>query len=229
MNDFILINDDALKVLKKIPTESIDCIVTDPPYKTTKRGTTCYVGGGGMFQKEIFKRGQVFEYNECDVKDYAPELFRVLKNESHLYIMCNQVNLINMLNVLTESGFHFIKSLIWDKCAKIMSQWYMSSYEYILFFRKGKGKKINNCSTSDIISIKNYKEKGKDGKNIHDTQKPLELMEVLINNSTQVGEMVLDPFMGIGTTGIAALKNNRKFIGIEIDEKYFEIAQSKIQ
>ena len=105
----------------------------------------------------------------------------------------------------------------------------MSQYEYILFFRKGKGKKINNCGTSDILSIPNKKTKDKDGKNIHDTEKPVELMEVLVNNSSQENELVLDPFMGVGSTGIACIKNNRNFLGIEIDENYFNIAKERIE
>ena len=98
-----------------------------------------------------------------------------------------------------------------------------------MFFIKGKGKKINNCGTSDILSIPNKKMKDKDGKNIHDTEKPIELMEVLVNNSSQENELVLDPFMGVGSTGLACIKNNRNFIGIEIDENYFNIAKSRLE
>ena len=73
------------------------------------------------------------------------------------------------------------------------------------------------------------KTKDKDGKNIHDTEKPIELMEVLVNNSSQENELVLDPFMGVGSTGLACIKNNRNFIGIEIDENYFNIAKSRLE
>lgn len=134
-----------------------------------------------------------------------------------------------MLNTFTANGFHFIKSLIWDKKNKIMGQYYMSQFEYILFFRKGKGKKINHCGTSDILSIPNKKTKGTDGKNIHDTEKPIELMQILVENSSQIGDLVIDPFMGIGSTGIACKNTNRRFCGVEIDKKYFEIAKSRIE
>lgn len=133
-----------------------------------------------------------------------------------------------MLNTFTNAGFHFIKSLVWDKGNKIMGQYYMSQFEYILFFRKGKGIRINNCGTSDILSVKNIKTKGEDGRNLHDTEKPVELMQILIENSSKENDVVIDPFMGIGTTGIACLNTNRKFIGIEIDNKYFGIAQSRL-
>ena len=226
MNKTKLINGNCLDTLKNIPNESIDLIVTDPPYPTTSRGNAG--NSGGMLQKDINKKGKVFTYNNINCKEYAPEFYRLLKDGSHCYVMTNHINLIDMLNTFTDVGFHFIKSLIWNKGNKIMGQYYMSQYEYILFFRKGKGKKINNCGTSDILSIPNKKTKDKDGKNIHDTEKPIELMEVLVNNSSQENELVLDPFMGVGSTGIACIKNNRNFIGIEIDENYFNIAKSRL-
>ena len=219
-------NKDCLDTLKNIPDNSIDLIVTDPPYPTTSRGSAG--NSGGMLQKDINKKGKVFTYNNINCKEYAPEFYRVLKDGSHCYVMTNHINLIDMLNTFTDVGFHFIKSLIWNKGNKIMGQYYMSQFEYILFFRKGRGKKINNCGTSDILSIPNKKTKDKDGKNIHDTEKPIELMEVLVNNSSQENELVLDPFMGVGSTGLACIKNNRNFIGIEIDENYFNIAKSRL-
>lgn len=143
--------------------------------------------------------------------------------------MTNHVNLLNMLNTFTKAGFHFIKSLIWDKGNKIMGQYYMSQFEYILFFRKGRGIKINNCGTSDILSIPNKKSKGSDNQNLHDTEKPVALMEILINNSTKENEIVLDPFAGIASTLIACKKNNRQYIGFEIDEKYYSIGKDRLE
>ena len=217
---------DCLEVLKSIPSESVDLIVTDPPYKTTSRGNAG--NSGGMLQKEINKKGQVFNFNDIDCEKYAPEFYRVLKDGSHCYIMTNHINLIHILNTFTANGFHFIKSLIWDKGNKIMGQYYMSQFEYILFFRKGKGIKINNCGTSDILSVPNKKLKDTNGKNLHDTEKPVNLMKILIENSSAENELVLDPFMGIGSTGIACINTNRNFIGIELDEKYFNIAKERI-
>lgn len=217
---------DCLELIKDIPDASIDLIVTDPPYKVTSRGSAG--NSGGMLQKKINKRGYVFKFNDIDVKEYAPHFFRVLKDGSHCYVMCNHTNLINMLNVFTQSGFHFVKCLIWNKGNKIMGQYYMSQFEYIMFFRKGKGKKINNCGTSDILSIPNKKTKDENGSNIHDTEKPVELMEVLINNSSNEKDIVFDPFLGSGTTAVAAVNTNRRYIGFELDEKYFEIACRRI-
>ena len=218
-------NNDMLTIVKEINDNSIDLIVTAPPYKTTSRGGTG--NSGGMCKKKEFSSGKVFKHNNIKPKEFIPELYRILKNNSHCYIMTNHVNLQEMLNTATEYGFHFIKCLIWNKGNKIMGQYYMNQFEYILFLRKGKHRKINNCGTSDILNIANKKFKDENGKNLHDTEKPIELMKILIENSSNKGDVVLDPFMGIGSTGLACI--DRNFIGIEIDEKYFNIAKERIE
>jgi len=221
-----LFNDDCLKVLPTIPDNSIDLIVTDPPYKMTPRGNTGTTGG--MLLKDINKKGKVFDNNNINISEWLPECFRILKESSHIYIMTNHINLHEYLNTIKNIGFHFIKSLIWNKGNKIMSPYYMSQFEYILFCRKGSAKKINNCGTSDIIDIPNKKQK-KDGKNLHDTEKPVELMKILIENSSIENDTILDPFMGIGSTALACKNANRKFIGIEIDNKYFDVSKQRIE
>lgn len=220
-------NNDSMEFMRGLEDNSIDLVVTDPPYKVTARGNAG--NSGGMMKSKLSMNGRIFKHNDVKIEDFIPEIYRVLKEGSHCYIMTNHVNLIEMLNVAKECGFHFIKSLIWDKGNKIMGQCYMSQFEYILFLRKGKHKKINNRGTSDILSIPNKKQKGEDGKNLHDTEKPVELMRILIENSSQEGEVVLDPFVGIGATAVAAKNLNRKYIGIELDENYFNIAKRRLE
>ena len=89
--------------------------------------------------------------------------------------------------------------------------------------------KINNCGTSDILKVPNKKTKDKDGNNLHDTEKPIKLMEILIENSSKENDIVMDPFMGVGSTGIACVNTNRNFIGVELDENYFNIAKERIE
>lgn len=221
-------NADAIKIMREMGDNSIDLIIIDPPYKTTKRGISKKTTTGGLVRSELGKQGKIFKYNDIKPQEYIPELYRVLKEGSHCYIMTNHVNLQEMINVATESGFHFIKCLIWDKGNKIMGQCYMSQFEYILFLRKGRHKKINNCGTSDILSIPNKKTKDEDGNNLHDVEKPVELMKILVENSSSEKDIVLDCFMGIGSTGIACAITNRDFIGIEIDKNYFDIAKKRI-
>ena len=228
MSNIELYNNDCLKIMDKMIEENriVDLIVCDPPYPTTARGNSG--NAGGMMKKELSLQGKVFENNSCSVKEWGKRIYSLLKDGGHCYIMTNHKNLIEYLNVLTEYGFHFIKSLIWQKDNKIMGQFYMSQYEYILFFRKGRGIKINNCGTSDILFVPNKKLKNDDGTNLHDTEKPVELMKILVENSSKENETVMDFAMGIGATGIACKQTNRNFIGCEIDEKYFKIAKDRI-
>lgn len=211
---------DCLELLKDIPDGSVDLILTDPPYKVTSRGSSG--GTGGMLKSDINKSGMVFKHNTIKFDEWLPECYRVLKNDSHAYFMTNNKNLLPMLRAVESSGFKVFKTIIWAKNTAITNMYYMDSHEYIIFCRKGKAKKINNCGTKSVLSFDNPRNK------LHPTEKPVELMEVLITNSTNDGEVVLDPFIGSGSTGVACVNTNRKFIGVELDKDYFEIAQERI-
>lgn len=110
-----------------------------------------------------------------------------------------------------------------------MGRWYMTQNELILMFRKGKARPINNAGTSDVIFSPDFKKDKVNKKNLHDTQKPISVMETLIINSSDPNEIVCDPFAGIFTTGIASVKNNRKCILMEIDPIYFNIGKELIE
>ena len=224
---FNLQQGDCLELLKNIPDNSVDLIVTDPPYKVTNRGG--YTSAGGMLLEDKVRKGEIFDNNSTGIADYLKHLYRVLKESGHCYLMTNNKNITEFLKEVDKSDFHFVKNLIWVKDNKIMSQMYMSQFEYVLFLRKGSAVKINNCGTSDVLQFKNKKTKDSDGKNIHDTEKPVDLMSVLIENSSKIGGTVLDPFMGSGSTGVACAQTGRNFIGMEIDQKYFDIAVQRIE
>ena len=222
-----ILNTDCLIGMKGIPDESIDCIVTDPPYKITSRGNAG--NSGGMMRTELSLKGKIFKHNDINIEDYLPEFYRVLKDGTHCYIMCNHVNLTHFLKVIDESKFHFVKCLIWEKGQKIMGTFYMNQFEYIIFLRKGKARPINDCGSSDVISIPNIKPKDKSGANLHDSAKPVPLFQFLIKNSTNKGETVLDPFMGSGTTAIACINTGRNYVGFEIDEKFHDACVKRIR
>ena len=218
-------NTDAIEWLKTLDNDSVDLIVSDPPYRVTQHG---HSGLGGIFKTKVGEdkklNGKLFEHNEVDVNDYAGELYRVLKPDSHCYIMTNDRNLQNFLNVFTNIGFNFCKLLIWDKQNKITNQYYMNQVEYILFMYKGRNKQINNCGTSNLLSVNNVKNKTHN----HPTEKPVELMEILIKNSTNEGDLVLDPFVGVGATPVACQNLKRNFIGCELDKNYYDTTMERL-
>ena len=167
--------------------------------------------------------GKYFEHNDIKCEDWFPELYRVLKQDSHCYIMTNTINLETYLRVSRETGFQLHNVLVWRKNNATPNRWYMKNAEYILFLRKGKAKKINKLGSKTVHEINNII-----GNKNHPTEKPVKLMELYIENSSKVNDIVLDPFMGTGATGVACKNLGRQFIGIEIDNHYYEIAKQRI-
>ena len=210
-------------LLNKLPDECIDLVVTDPPYKLTSGGCKNTKIGGicGNNKNKFISNGKVFKYNNIKSIDWFNELYRVLKNGSHCYIMCNDKHMQEYLNNAEKVGFKEVNILIWNKGMHTPTQYYMKCCEFILMFRKGKSKYINNMGSKTLINIKGLK-----GNKKHPSEKPIDLMEFLILNSSNENDIVLDPFMGVGSTILASIKNNRKYIGYEIDKKYYDIVEN---
>ena len=178
--------------------------------------------GGKMKMSEYDNKGAIVI---CDVDwpDFMPLIFLSLKMGSHAYVMANNRHVQNLLNSAGDAGFRFHNLLVWNKGTATPNRWYMKNLEFTGLFRKGKAFSINDCGSTQLHKIPNILNAS------HPTEKPSELMAVYIGNSTQRGETVLDPFMGSGTTGVACAKLGRKFIGIELEPKYFDIACERIQ
>lgn len=221
--DVQIFNDDCLKIMKDIPDGSIDLVVTDPPYKTITGGD-CDGKNSERPKGMLSGNRKLFKNQNMKISDWIPEVFRVLKNGSHCYIFTNSLNLKEMLDESDKAGFKLHNLLIWEKNNCTPSQYYMKNCEYILFLRKGKAKWINNIGESKTV----HKFNNIIGNKNHPTEKPVDLLKFYINNSSSLEDIVLDPFMGAGSTGVACIETNRKFIGIEIDDSYFEIAKNRL-
>ena len=216
-----LILGDCLEEMKKLPDKSVDLVVTDPPYKVIGGGAnhpTINMKGSVVGKND----GKIFKHNDIEISEWLPEVKRVMKDDTQGYIFTNQLNLLPYLKEIEKQGLEVHRVLIWDKGIATWTRWYMKSYEPIIFFRKGKAKAINEQGTKDIISVANPREK------IHPTEKPTNLISVLIRNSSNGDDVVFDPFMGSGTTGCACKELGRDFIGIELNEEYYDIAQNRI-
>lgn len=214
-------NDDCMEILKGFKDESVDLIVTDPPYKVISGGKPHKKGQpSGMLSKND---GKIFEYNDIKPEQWIPELYRVLKQDTQCYIMTNTINLENYLRICREIGFRLHNVLMWKKNNVTPSRWYMKNGEFVLFLRKGKAKTINNVGSKMIHEFDNII-----GNKIHPTEKPIGLMQMYIENSSSENDIVLDPFMGAGSSALACINLNRKYIGIEIDKEYYEIAKERI-
>ena len=222
MSKIELMKGDCLELIKSIPDGSVDLCVSDIPYKLT---------GGGKGDGANSKRPKgILEDNSQLMKvpkfeDWLPELYRVMKSGTHLYLMCNFKNLNDLMNKSLAVGFKHINLLVWEKNNCTPSQFYMKNCEYTLLLRKGSSKYINDIGGSKTV----HKFNNIIGNKVHPTEKPEELMKFYIENSSNEGDTVLDPFLGSGTTGVACVNTNRNFIGVEINDNYFNIAENRIQ
>lgn len=198
----------------------VDCIVTDPPYRLTSGGPSGMMRG--IFDSENYNNDGGIVPCDIDWKDFMLPCLSQLRDPGHAYFMANNRNVQAMLNAAEECGFHFHNLLVWDKINATMNRWYMKNLEFVGFFSKGNAFMINDCSAKQLIRVPQVDETK------HPTEKPVSLMQHYIENSTKIGETVLDPFMGSGTTGIAAIQSGRKFIGIEKDEKWFNVAVKRL-
>lgn len=223
MNDFTLYNGDCIKVLKQYPDSSFDLVVTDPPYKTITGGDN---NGANSVRPAGMLSGnrKLFSYqNTVKFSEWLPEVYRVLKEGTHCYIFTNSLNMKDLLIESENVGFKLHNVLVWEKNNCTPSQFYMKNCEYVLFLRKGKAKWINNIGSSKTVHhFDNVRHKE------HPTEKPVDLLKFYIANSSHEGDIVLDPFMGCGSTGIACNELNRRFVGIEIDKKYYDKACKKL-
>lgn len=219
-----LYNGDCLEVMNKLIEKGIkvDAIITDPPYKLTGGGRTTKKNiQFNTVSETVLKNGKFFDIPKF--KDWAKRCYDILNDNTHAYFMTNTKNLYEMLGELQNVGFKLHEILVWNKGMHTPQQYYLRNVEFILFMRKGKAKPINNMGTFSLININGIK-----GNKIHPSEKPVELMELFVSNSTNEGDTVLDFTMGSGSTGIACKNLNRKFIGIELDEKYFDISVERI-
>lgn len=221
-DEYSLLFGDCLERMKEIPDGSVDLCVSDIPYKLTGGGK-----GDGANSKRpkgiLSDNSQLM--NVPKFEDWLPDLYRIMKDGSHIYLMCNFKNLNDLMNKSLTVGFKHINLLVWEKNNCTPSQFYMKNCEYTLLLRKGKSKYINNIGDSKTV----HKFNNIIGNKVHPTEKPEQLMKFYVENSSNVGDTVLDMFMGSGSTIVAALNTNRKAIGVEMNEGYFNIAKDRIE
>ena len=220
MDDIKLYCDDCLNIMKQIENESIDLIVTDPPYlikyKTNRRKNKDH-----DFCSEILN-----DDNEQLIIDYIRECYRILKNNTAMYMFCNCDKVDFFKQELENAGFKIKNMIIWVKnnwTAGDLKAQFGKQYEIIFLVNKGRkcfnGKRITDIWMFDKISGK---------KQLHQNQKPVDLLKQCILKHSDENDIIFDGFMGSGSTGVACIETNRKFIGVELDKKYFEIAKERI-
>ena len=207
-------NEDCLEGMKLLGDNSIDLIATDPPY--------C-VGATSNGSKASFSDFNLMRpfWEQC-----FSEWRRILKDGSHVYCMTDWRTYPFLYPIMLKY-FSIRNLIVWDYQWLKTGNFYRFTHELIIFATKGKSQRNFSMHETDVwhgIRCINFTLPTK----FHQAQKPVELMAKMIKNSSKEGDTVLDCFMGSGTTGVAAVNTGRKFIGFELEEKFFEIAQKRI-
>lgn len=208
-----LVHADAVEWLRGIATASADLVVTDPAYESLEKhraiGTTTRLTNAWF---PIFPNARFPEL--------FSELYRVLKRNTHCYVFCDPETAFVIKPIGEAAGFKFWKPLVWDKQAIGMGYHYRARYELILFFEKGK-RRLADLGIADVLPFKRVRTE-------FPTEKPAELMETLIRQSSEVSELVLDPFLGAGAVAVAAQRNARAFAGCDIEEKALRTSRERL-
>ena len=219
-NKYDIFQKDAVDFLKSLKDDSLDLVITDPAYESLEKhrkvGTTTRLKNSKKSSNEWF---EIFPNERFE--ELFREIYRVMKKNTHFYLFCDQETAFYAKPVAEKVGFKFWKPLVWDKQRIGMGYHYRAKYEFILFFEKGK-RKLNDLSIPDVLSypriLKGYP-----------TEKPSKLMEILIKQSSIAGEIVCDPFMGACPVGVAALENDRFFLGNDLSKESLRIATVRLK
>ncbi len=210
-------NMDCLEGLKQLEDNSVDLIVTDPPYPIpTNNGTNRFAEDGWFEGTQEDYSEEWYEWFE----DICLHLNRILKEGKHFYCYVDEKNLF-LLKPILDKHFVFKKVIVWHKKDIGLGYHYRNVLEYVFLYSKGKSEiHINNKPNFFMCS--------KDIIEGHPTVKPISMIKWLISNSTTKDDLVLDIFMGSGTSAVACKQLNRNYIGYELSEKYCEIANKRL-
>jgi site-specific DNA-methyltransferase (adenine-specific) len=210
---------DAVELLERLPSDSVDLLVTDPAYESLEKhravGTTTRLKRSKSSSNDWFS---IFPNERFPA--LFREAYRVLRPNSHAYVYCDQETMFVIKPMAEAAGFKFWKPLIWDKRHIGMGYHYRSRYEVILFFEKGK-RRLHDLGVPDVLEHPRIR-------GGYPSEKPPAVSQVLIGQSSDPGALVVDPFCGSGSVGVAARTLDRRFLGGDLCREAVSIARERI-
>jgi site-specific DNA-methyltransferase (adenine-specific) len=237
-----LIHGDSLEILKRLDEENFDMIFADPPYFLSNDGITCKNGKVSSVNKGDWDKSKGFYENYKFTKEWLSLCRRVMKNNATIWVS-GTMHIIYIVGfAMQELGFKILNDIVWYKKnppPNISCRYFTHSTEIILWAKKDS--KSKHYFNYELMKKLNY---GKQMKNLweilppsteekkfgkHPTQKPLALLDRIIKASTKENDLILDPFCGSSTTGVAAVLNNRKYVGIDNNIEYLEISKKRLE
>jgi len=246
--NFVLYNEDCLKILEQLPENSVDMIFADPPYNLSNGGFSVHAGKRVSVNKGIWDKSNGLEKDFEFHSKWILACKKALKPNGTIWISGTYHSIYKCGFALQSSGLHILNDIAWYKpnaSPNLSCRYFTASHETLLWARKDKkGKHQFNYQVmrkwaTDLIHRTEKQMRSvwaintpapwekKFGK--HPTQKPIELLKRIISASTKEGDVILDPFTGSSTTGLAAILNNRKFIGIDTEKNYLELSKKRFK
>jgi site-specific DNA-methyltransferase (adenine-specific) len=216
---FLAASKDAVAWLRELADESVDLVVTDPAYESLEKhravGTTTRLKHSKASSNDWFTI-----FPNARFPELFAEVHRVLRRNRHFYLFCDAETMFVAKPEAEHAGFRFWKPLVWDKRTIGMGYHYRARYELILFFEKGR-RRLNDLGIADVIAVPRI-HRG------YPSEKPVAVSKVLVGQSSQPGELVIDPFMGSASVGEAALRLGRRFRGNDISRSALGVAVDRL-
>ena len=242
--DAALYVGEAIATLSRIPDESVDCVWTDPPYLLSNGGITCVAGRMVSVDKGDWDKSRGLELDHQFNMEWVAECYRVLKPTGTIWVTGTLHVYPSVGMALLKNGFRLLNDIVWEKPnppPNLGRRTFTHSTEIVLWASKApKGSRHKYTFNYDEMRRENGGKQmktvwrmtapGKSEKRFgkHPTQKPVKLIDRCLRASTNPGDLVLDPFAGSGSAGVAALAIGRRFIGIEMTPEYAEIGRMRL-
>lgn len=233
-----LILGDMRDVLPGVSAQMSDdrpaMCLSDPPYRLTSGGNSTGEMGGCFAHDAYDNSGALFDMVEW--ADMSPLIHAVLADNADAIIMTSDREEAEARQAFLSAGFGFHRLLVWDKITATPNRWYMPNCEFALYLYKGRARQLNDCGAKalircpqrDVSHLYHGDSVGSSKRRSHATEKPVSLMAYWLENSTAPGDQVIDPFMGTGSTLVAAVQSGRRAIGIEKDPVWFDVACRRV-
>jgi DNA modification methylase len=217
----ILLEGDCIELLPTLEDKSVDFVLTDPPYKLELHG-----GGKNDFgNRKLVKNKHISSISDSFDMDFVfGEMIRVMK-KVNACIFCSNKQIKDIMEWWKK---YSTTLLVWDKPnpTPLSNGKYISNLEFIVYVR-GKGATFNNTGYENQLKTFRYPAPSPKAR-LHPTEKPVKLLERILRNHTNEHDVVLDMFMGSGSTGEACEKTNRNFIGMEINPTYYQKSRNRL-
>lgn len=227
--DFSIKKGDCFELIKDVGTDTVDLILTDPPYNLAKHSR-----GNIKFNWRKDVNNDIADWDMVDLEPHkiSDEFIRVLKPNGNLFIFCSY-NLIGKWFDALDHKFDTFQFMVWHKTnptPKFYKNGFLNSCEIVIccWNKKHKWNFSNQRDMHNFYQSPTCggKERLKNPK--HPTQKPVKLLEHIIKIASDENDIVFDPFMGVASTGVASLNLNRKFVGVELNEEYFDASINRL-